>query len=192
MVERSGKINIQNIDVTGNFVLRENDILKIVDDNISGKYLWLYSKRNILFYPKSKIEKDLLESFSQIKDLKIKLKDFRSIDIGITERKPYALWCDDLLGEHCYFMDGLAYLYDEAPNFSNNTYFKYFGGISGVSTSTPVQQVLRQTYFGEKDSKHFGEVNLFIRLLKDINIDSYKLVVKENNDYELFLIIIVV
>ena len=119
------KINIQNIEVVGNFVLKESDILKIINEDISGKYFWLYSKSDILIYPKSKIEKDLLKSFSQIKDLKIKFKDFRSLRIEIAERKPSALWCDDLAGEHCYFIDESAYLYDEAPIFSNNTYFKY-------------------------------------------------------------------
>lgn len=180
------KLNIQNIKITGNSVLRSEEISKIVNENILGKYLWLFSKSNFLIYPKVKIKKDLVDSFAQIKDSKIKFEDFQSIVIEITERTPSALWCNDILGQYCYFMDEEAYLYDMAPNFSGDVYFKYVGGFPGVSTSTPTTQVLRLVYLGEENNDQFNKLNLFIRLLRDININGYQLITKDNGDYELF------
>ncbi len=187
------KFDIQNINITGNLsagrqdlTVKEDDIFKIITENISGKYFKLFSKSNILIYPKVKIEKELLDSFPQIKEIKISFGDFQSITIDVIERKPYAIWCDGLMDEKCYFMDSFAYLYEEAPSFSNNVYFKYLGDLDDVATSTPIDNILRQIYLKEAEDGQFERVNLFIRFLKDININSYKLIIKENNDYELF------
>ena len=185
-VSKLEKFNIENITVIGNSIVKEQEISKIITENISGEYFHLYSKKNILIYPKSEIEKKLLNSFAQIKKIEIKFKDFQSIVVNITERKPYAVWCDGLMDEKCYFMDSFAYLYDEAPSFSNNVYFKYLGDLKGIATSTPVSKILRQIYLREAKDGQFERVNLFVRFLKDININGYKLIIKENNDYELF------
>lgn len=180
------KFNIQNINISGNSVVREKEVLKIVNKNILGKYFWLFSKSHFLIYPKAEIKKELLDSFTQIKELTIKFGDFQSIAVNLVERKPYALWCQGLVVEQCYFMDEGAYIYEKAPHFSNDVYFKYFGGFLNVSTSTPATKILRRTYLEQAGERQFGKVNLFIRLLKDININGHKLIVKENNDYELF------
>jgi len=180
------KFNIRNINIEGNSIIKDEEILKIINKNISGKYLRLFSKSQFLIYPKSKIETEIVDSFAQIKELKIGFGDFHSIVVDVVERKPYAIWCDDIADERCYFMDKTAYIYDRAPNFFNGIYFKYFGGLEGVSTSTPTTQILKRIYLEQEKLGQFGKVNLFIRFLKDININSYKLVVKENNDYELF------
>ncbi len=180
------KFNISNIDISGNSIIKEEEILEIINKNITGKYLWLFSKSNFLIYPKSKIKEELLESFIQIKELNITFGDFQSIVVEVIERKPYALWCNGIEENDCYFMDKMAYLYDKAPLFLNDVYFKYVDGLSSVSTSTPSSEILRQTYLEQKKDGYFDKVNLFIRLLKDININGYRLVIKENNDYELF------
>ena len=83
-------------------------------------------------------------------------------------------------------MDEEAYLYDKAPSFSRDIYLKYIGGLPNVSTTTLSTQILRHTFLSELEDSYFGKLNLFIRLLKDININGYRLVVKENGDYELF------
>jgi len=180
------KVKIQNINIIGNSIIEDGKVTEIINENISGKYFWLFSKNNILIYPKVKIEKELLDSFVQIKEVAIKFGDFQSIIVEIIERKPYAIWCDGLMDEKCYFMDSFAYLYDKAPSFSNNVYFKYLGDLQNISTSTPVHKILRQIYLMEAEDGQFERVNLFIRFLKDININSYKLMIRENNDYELF------
>jgi len=182
------KINIKNITVVGNSVVRTEDVIKQVERKIFGKYFKLFAKSNFLIYPKKKIKEDLLSSFSQIKELDIqfKFKNFQSIIIKIEERKPYAIWCDSLMDEKCYFMDEEAYLYDKAPDFSKDIYLKFIGDLQGVSTTTPITQILRQTFLSSMGISYFEKLNLFIRLLKDININGYRLVVEDNGDYKLF------
>lgn len=185
-LSRLDKFQISNIDISGNSALNQGEILNIVEKNISGNYLWLFSKSNFLIYPKTKIKQELLDSFAQIKELEIKFKDFQSILVEINERTPYALWCNGIEETDCFFMDKTAYLYSKAPLFLNDIYFKYIGGLSDVSTSTPSSEIFRQRYLSQKGEGYFEKVDLFIRLLKDININGYKLIIKDNNDYELF------
>lgn len=206
------KFNIQHINVTGNFVIQTEEILTIVNEHISGDYLWFFSRSNFLLYPKSQIRDELISSFLRIKVVDIKFADFQSITIGVEERTPFAIWCDYLsvelpndsatssptrLKEECYFMDDNAFIFEKAPNFSNNVYFKYTGDLIDISTTTN-NKILSQTYLKPKQGlnapggdepfkkSQFEKVNLFIRFLKDININAYKLSVKENGDYELF------
>jgi len=184
-LSRLDRFQISNVSIYGNSAIKEKEILNIINENIVGNYFWLFSKSNFLIYPKNVIKKELLDSFAQIKELKIKFDNFQSIIVEMTERVPYALWCQEKEND-CYFMDKTAYLYAEAPLFLNNSYFKYTGGLLSISTSSPVSEIFRQTYLSQEKEGHFEEVDLFIRLLKDINLDGYKLIIKDNNDYELF------
>lgn len=193
------KINIRNIIVAENVVAPTEDILKIANQTLEGNYLRLFSKRNILFYPKSKIKTELLNSFLRIKAVDIQFADFQSININILERMPYAIWCaenhltlqapSNSLGvwsakreEKCYFMDENAFLFDAVPEFSEKTHFKYYGG-DIVATAT--DKILGQTFLMNARKGQFEKVNLFIRYLKDINIEGNELMVWKNGDYEL-------
>ncbi|MBU1046416.1 hypothetical protein KKH36_01375 [Patescibacteria group bacterium] len=232
------KINIQNININGNKVIQEEEILKIVNENLEGNYLWLFPKSNIFIYPKSKIKEDLLNSFLRIKELMVTFNDLQSIDINIEERTPFALYCEkkdtnlavelpseeleqndeinneinneiatstnfatklpndsgfvdlgEINEEECYFMDNEAYIYAKAMSFTDDVYFKYEQEslkTNNLGVTLPSDgRILGRTYLSESPERHFEKINLFIRFLKDINIDVYRLLVKENGDYEL-------
>ncbi|MFH1402601.1 MAG: hypothetical protein ABIG87_03200 [Patescibacteria group bacterium] len=190
-LSKNESANIKNIDIFGNSVTHSQDVLEIANKNIEGNYLGLFSKRNFLLYPKSKIKKDILNAFLRIETVNLareSFANFQSIKINITERKPDALYCDYLASElpdveECYFMDENAFIFDRAPTFSENVYFKYYGG--DVSTTTE-NKIVGQTFLASAPTGQFEKVNLLIRYLKDINIDVYKLTVKKNGDYELY------
>ncbi|MBU4536871.1 hypothetical protein KJ603_02420 [Patescibacteria group bacterium] len=235
------KINISNININGNKVILEEDVLEIVNKNLEGDYLRVFPKSNIFIYPKSKIKKELSDSFLRIKELIITFKDLQSIDINIVERTPFALYCEnkdinlatglpseelgqndgifetnnkidneiasstdlgigfpsdldfvDLgreKGEECYFMDSEGYIYAKAMSFTDDVYFKYEIESSQINNLgvSPISddEILGKIYLSESVEGQFEKVNLFIRFLKDINVDIYKLMVKENGDYQL-------
>ncbi|MCK4386738.1 MAG: hypothetical protein KAV41_01475 [Candidatus Pacebacteria bacterium] len=211
-LSRMEKFHIRNISVKGNSAVQTENILTIVNECVAGDYFYLFSKRNILLYPKSEIKGELLNSFLRIKAVDIQFADFQSININIEERKAWAVWCrpitgnhlalqvpSDLLGapspkreESCYLMDENAFIFAQAPNFSGDVYFKYSGNLLGISTTTN-DKILGRTFLkskfdsanGQIQDSRFEKINLFIRFLKDININAYKLSVKENSDYEL-------
>ncbi|MCK5285980.1 MAG: hypothetical protein KAJ58_02010 [Candidatus Pacebacteria bacterium] len=192
---------ILNINIVGNEVVQDKDILEIVNKNLEGDYLKLFSRSNIFLYPKFKIKRELFSSFLIINKIVISFSDLHTINVNITERKPFALYCEDqeiqtlykvvepsdlkdIVGksESCYFMDDQAYIYAKAMSFSNNVYFKYY---QEKNNANSIQEILGSTYLTGASGKQFEKVNLFIRFLKDINLNVYRLTIKENDDYEL-------
>ena len=63
------------------------------------------------------------------------MKGFRTIVIKISERDPFALWCDgeapvdgdDANVGSCFFLDSDGYIFANAPYFQDNVYFKLYG-----------------------------------------------------------------
>ena len=189
-LSKSEEVGIIDINIIGNEAVQDKDILEIINKNLEGNYLGLFSKSNVFLYPKSKIKTEISNSFLIIKELIISFNDFKSIDINIAERKPFALYCENTKmeflekeessQENCYFMDDKGYVYTKAMNFSDNIYFKYY-----EETPDFNQNILGKTYLSKANKNQFEKINLFIRFLKDINIDVYRLTIKKDGDYEL-------
>src|SRR6185503_5510755 len=56
---RWDKINIQNVDVSGNKIVETEAIKESVKKTLSGSYLWLFPKTNFMIYPRGAVERDL-------------------------------------------------------------------------------------------------------------------------------------
>ncbi len=110
------KISINNIKVKGNLVLSSEEIVKFINDEINGRYLNLFSRRNILIYPKNDLEDKILEKYKRILSIDIYSDNFTSIVVNVKERKPKYLYCgenifnSDEIGQ-CYFIDSEGYIF---------------------------------------------------------------------------------
>lgn len=160
------KINIAEVEVVGNKIIKTEDIRVSVQNEISSKYFWLFPKTNVLFYPQNKIKKNLQEKFKRIKDVNFSIENNRTkLLISITEREPKYLWCGILVPSlrgdsnkpECYFMDSVGYIFDEAPYFSPGVYFKFYGliqmatveGDQKINTENPLGQYFLKDKFVE-------------------------------------------
>lgn len=146
------RINIENISVADNQIVETEDITKIVNKNLKGKYLWLFPKTNFLLYPKAKIKKELNENFKRIKKVSLRVQNFQNLQLNVEEYDGKYLWCgnniplDQGIPTTCYFLDENGYLFDEAPFFSGNIYFKFYGS-DGLKEVNPIDSYFLQTYF---------------------------------------------
>src|SRR3989344_5469071 len=59
-LSRINKLNITQVEVVGNKIVDNDQIITLVKADLLGKYLYLFPKTNFLFYPKNKIEADLV------------------------------------------------------------------------------------------------------------------------------------
>jgi len=97
----SSFFQIKEIKISGNQKISEIEIKKIVLNKIKKK-IFFYHTKSIFLTNSKKIEKELSENFPLIEKVILK-KDFpETLLIKITERKPFALLCQD---EDCYFFD---------------------------------------------------------------------------------------
>ncbi len=180
------ELNITKFEYTGNKIVDSSDIEKIVLENISGRYVWLFPKTNFALYPKGNIRKDLVEKFKRFKEININLKDLNTLEINVVEREGEYMWCGDLLpedlsqieGRKCYFMDNTGYIFDEAPYFSGEIYFRFYGILS-ENSENPVNSVFMP--------ENFPRIAKLKDMLEAIDLKPIAFLLKEDGDIEFYL-----
>ena len=123
---------IKSVNIEGNNIVNRGEVLSTVQKNISGKYYFLFSKNNILLYPKSEIKDILFKKFKRIKSIDIKRKKTNNLNVYINEYLPKYLLCSkeplvntEDIKSNCYYLDKEGYIYAKAPSFSDNVFFKW-------------------------------------------------------------------
>ena len=154
-VSRISKFNISEVQILGNKIIETKAIEQTVQENLSGYYLWVFPKTNFIIYPKNRIKKDLANKFKRFETILINDKNIKTLEISVTEREGKYTWCggivpalvSDTSSLKCYFMDSSGYIFDEAPYFSGNVYFKFYGGDENLNIENPSGSFFMPKYF---------------------------------------------
>lgn len=175
-ISRTPSLNISDIEIIGNKVADAEMIKADALKEIAGNYFFLFPKTNIFFYPKNSIKKELESQFKRLKDVNLSVKA-GVLQISLTEREPKYTWCgvtalDPTLSEKCYFMDEDGFIFDEAPYYSGEVYFKFYG-----SADTG-------TYFSKEN---FKQLIYFKDTLTAIGLKPVSLYVGDDGDVKIFL-----
>ena len=131
-ISRINRLNFYDINVSGNKIIDTTTVQKVVEEKLSGKYIWLFPKTNIFLYPKTGLKEELANAFKRFKSIEISSQNVNTLHIEVAERSPEYLWCGNTLPaiderRTCYFLDTEGYIFDEAPYFSGEVYFKFYG-----------------------------------------------------------------
>ena len=147
---------IDKVVVNGTHILDPDKIEREVRKDISGKYIYLFSKSNGFIYPHKQIYNDLILNFPRIELLSISRESLKTLKIDITERVGSNLYCGvsipenkDEVGENCYFINNDGYIFDKAPYFSGNVYFKYYMALLDGVTNPLAKQMVSVDRFHE-------------------------------------------
>ncbi len=149
------KININDIQITGNKVTEAEKIKETVEKGIAGRYLWFFPKTNFLFYPRRALNRELILRFPRLESVSTNVDSFRILRVSVAERLPAYTWCGpepDLeaklpnIPNKCYFMDRNGYIFDEAPYFRGEVYFKFYGK-ADVDDNNPLGSYFKKTGF---------------------------------------------
>ena len=148
-------ITIQNIEVAGTTSVSPTDITTVAENFLAGRYFFTVPRNNILFYPKVAIEKSILKSYPQVKQVAVSFKNFHTIGISVAERHAVAWWCQNYVassvvkgaGENCFLVDGSGLIFAPSPEVASTSpqFIKFYSalpkenpiGQSYLSTSTP-------------------------------------------------------
>lgn len=178
-------LNISKVEVEGNKVIDTSAVQSIVQDQIAGKYLWLFPKTNVLSYPKGKIKSALQSNFSRLSNIEVSIQDRKILKVSVSEREAKYLWCGvmPLSGvghptEACYFLDDEGYIFDEAPYFSGEVYFKFYGSPDGEAENPT------GSYFSPQN---FKQLILFTDVVASMGINPVMISVLPDGDIEMFL-----
>ncbi len=184
------KLNINNIEITGNKVIETKMIEDVVKEKIAGNYLYFFPKTNFLLYPKGEIIKELTNKFTRLKNISLSIKNFQTLDISVAERMTLYTYCGDNplsnLGaelpseQKCYFLDQDGYIFDEAPYFSGEVYLKFYGTVNnGDPLNIPSGSYFYQSIFSKLIS--------FKDTLEKIGVKPAAFYVQESGDIEVYL-----
>ncbi|MFZ2205358.1 MAG: hypothetical protein WAV23_02095 [Minisyncoccia bacterium] len=190
LLSRIPALSIKSVEVRGANILDPKNLKENIESVLNEKFI-VFSKRNVFFYSKSKIEK-ILSSIPRIKSFDINRENFNNLVIDIVERDSKYTWCgeslpvDDLVEVNnmmpketqCYFMDGSGYIFDEAPYFSGDVYFKFFGKTELNSESVAGSYFIPNT---------FEKILIFKNNLEKMGFKLSSLLVKSDGDMELYL-----
>lgn len=171
-------MNIQKVNVVGCNTVDINDLTQLAENSISGNYFFrTFSKGNIFIYPRNEIKNKILNSFSRIRDINLKIKFPNTLEIKIFEYEPYAVWCDKENKNNCFFIDKEGFVFDKKIELSN-ILFEYH---KNLNTNNPLIETI---FIFEKEK--FKEIDSFIKYLDGLNLNPYKLVVDERDKYEIY------
>ncbi len=137
------KINIDNIQISGNKMVETKMIEEVVKEKLAGYYFGIFPKTNFIIYPQHKIEAELKNKFKRIKDVFVNDRNIKTLEIYISEYEGKYLWCGitppELVdnNQKCYFMAEEGYIFDEAPYFSGEVYLKFYGLVYPAQTDNP-------------------------------------------------------
>ncbi len=160
-LSKINKLKISEIVVEGVHVIDQEEVVKEVREKLQGNYLYLFSKSNFLIYPKNEIYEDLQTLFPRIENLDIEVDKIGKMTLKIEERKGSFLYCGSnvpennlMVGENCYFINNDGFIFDKAPYFSGNIYFKFY-----LSVNAEDQDLLGKSIM---DAKEFHRTVRFI------------------------------
>jgi cell division septal protein FtsQ len=177
-------ITVQTIIVSGNAAVQSDEVLKIANRDMAGRYWYLFAKNNSLIFPRAQIKKDLLKEIKTIKDVNISWSNWQEIDISIMERRPQAVWCgnDIKLPTDCFFIDKVGYIYSQAPVFSGTMFIKNYGLPATIKNASSTD-FLGQYYLSREI---YTQIYNLIQILdqKEIKVVA---VTYDNFDYKFIL-----
>lgn len=184
-LSRIKRLNISEVEITGNKIVDTQLLKTAVEKEITGNYLWIFPKTNILFYPKNKIKNELNNQFKRLKDITLNIKDNKTLGISVNERIGKYIWCGEIFNSEveesigkCYFLDDDGYIFDEAPYFSGEVYFKFYGSVD-LNEGIP-----SGSYFSKEN---FEEMILLKQILEELKLKPVILYKEKNEDIKVLL-----
>jgi len=128
---------IHTIEVRGTQTIATSTIEQFVKAELKGTRGFVFSKDNILIYPKQSLTAALLKNIPTLASAQVSAANFSTLTVAVSERQPKALWCGASAPEatstdnaHCYLLDSYGAAYAPA-DIQGSAYERYYGSLSG-------------------------------------------------------------
>ncbi len=180
-IMRADFLKIKSIDIGGNVSINADEMSASVSNIISGNYLYVFPKNNILIFPKKEIGQQLAKDFPRIDGLKISTAG-DNVKVNITERKPQALWCGFSFAEAmdpCSFVDSSGFVFSKAPQFDGTSYLKFYGGSLATSTDEGLNIAWQLV-----PPEEYSKIITFISDSKELGLELIAVEITDENSYK--------
>ncbi|MCI0619722.1 hypothetical protein L0Y40_01655 [Candidatus Wolfebacteria bacterium] len=103
---------IRTVNVRGNSATPSPQLLDVVREKVRGHYLYLFSRGNILLYPRFSIEREIVKRFPRVKDVDVDVENLTTISVTVAERKEVAKYCAS--DTRCFLLDADGFIFAPA------------------------------------------------------------------------------
>jgi len=156
----SNFLAVKEISIRENVEVKTVAIESLILEQTKTPKWYMFSRQNILSFPRKEVESVLLSTFPKIDNVSIKRKLFKKeIEILIQERQTYALWCQE--NGECYRLDTNGFAFERVFGIEGRVVFK--GGL-GESR----EDVMRVSVSPE----HFSNASTLIDDLSGIGLET--------------------
>jgi len=186
-------LTIRNIEITA-----DPDISIVIDQTVKrsleGQYLGLFSRSNTLIYPRLSLIDEIKSADPRIESVLIKRKGLNALAVFVTEKIPAAIVCAGLPDEintqfiiskylgSCYWADKNGFVYEKTSSKYGTKYNKYFIPDLDVLVGDSIQAMFATS------TDEFLLLQSFYDEIRENNIDVQAILMKENREYELYIL----
>lgn len=128
-------VQVRTIDVSGTEVLDPEDIRISVLHRLSGNYLWIIPRTNVLLVSPTSLATALKKEFTRIDTVAVNRTSPHTLSVAVHEYAAKYLWCTS--DDSCYLMDERGVVYSSAPYYSGNAYMKVYTGALAALPFSP-------------------------------------------------------
>lgn len=135
------RFSVQNVVIQGTQDVDPSLIQNYIATLFAAEPHSFLSHRNIFLYPRTEVEQGIVNAFPRVHTVTITRPSFWSteLDVAVTERDPYALWCDS--GDACYLMDQGGLIFASAASTTIADVPSHYVFEGGIATGTiPIGQ----------------------------------------------------
>lgn len=171
-VSRLEAFSVKEITVDGNKEVSSSEVISIADEYASSTWLYIFPERNILLYPTDEVEAKLRSKYPHFSHVKVERTGLTSIRIGVIERQPSALWCDNSSG--CFIVDDQGFIYAPAENASTTDLIIFRG--ESVGTGTPIGTVINS-------SSTYSDIATLLQGMKEKGLTPKEVEIRNKHEF---------
>jgi hypothetical protein len=127
---------------------------------LAGSYLWLVPKNSVFFFSKANLASRLKQKFPGLQSVTVDSPNLNTLSINIADRESKVLWCSNVGGKLCFYLNDEGAVYQPAPNFSDSIIMEF-------NSSTTIKKLPTKVI----DSQDLERAKLFLNFLKSTLAD---------------------
>jgi hypothetical protein len=158
-------------------------IQKYVEDKLAESSVGYISGRNIFAFDPASLESAIMRDFPRAKGVRVARDQAlgNGLVVTLTERTPFALWCDSGTGTECFLIDETGVVFapgETAASSSLATRYVFAGDLS--TSSAPLSNApYGEVFAGE----HFSAMVELLKNLHDAGIEALGARLESGSDF---------
>jgi hypothetical protein len=154
-------LEIRDVAVDGNSRVSADELKAVAEELLSGNYLGLFSRTNILLYPKDAIV-ETVSALPAIESVNVFRSGMNGLSVSVKERQEAALWCEGAFGDRarCSAVDGNGLIFARSTGTISDE-IVYRGTVATLDEKS------RDVYV----SPDFKKIHFFMNQLAGLSIE---------------------